>query len=63
MVATDTLTFLLLGIHNSWDTVTYIALNHGRKPSSETEDQDRPRIVPTSAGLSQSTHAIIRTVP
>jgi len=30
MIAADSLTFLLLGIHNSWDTVTYVALNHTR---------------------------------
>jgi hypothetical protein len=39
VVAADTLTFLLVGIHNSWDTVTYVAVNHVRKrTSSETEN-------------------------
>jgi hypothetical protein len=28
VIAVDTLVFLLLGVHNSWDTVTYIALQH-----------------------------------
>jgi hypothetical protein len=27
-VAVDTLVFLLLGVHNSWDTVTYVAVQH-----------------------------------
>ncbi len=31
IVAADTLLFLLLGIHNSWDTVTYVAVNHIKK--------------------------------
>ena len=31
IVAVDTLLFLLLGIHNSWDTVTYIAVKHKRE--------------------------------
>jgi hypothetical protein len=36
MIAADTLLFLLLGIHNSWDTVTYVAVNHGRRdPKNE----------------------------
>jgi predicted membrane-bound spermidine synthase len=43
MVAADTLNFLLLGVHNSWDTVTYVALNHARKPASTgTNDPNRP---------------------
>lgn len=33
-VAADTLLFLLLGIHNSWDTVTYIAIKQGNKSSN-----------------------------
>jgi hypothetical protein len=28
-IAADTILFLLIGIHNSWDTVTYIAIKHG----------------------------------
>jgi len=36
-VAADTLAFLILGIHNSWDTVTYVALKHSRnKTGTET---------------------------
>jgi len=31
IIAADSLAFLLLGIHNSWDTVTYVALNHTRE--------------------------------
>jgi hypothetical protein len=30
MVAADALGFLFLGVHNSWDTVTFIAVEHGR---------------------------------
>jgi hypothetical protein len=31
-VAVDSVAFLILGIHNSWDTVTYVALNHTSNP-------------------------------
>lgn len=34
-IAADTLAFLLLGIRNAWDTVTYIALKHSQ-PSPRT---------------------------
>jgi hypothetical protein len=34
LIAVDSVTLLLLGIHNSWDTVTYIALNHSKSPGS-----------------------------
>jgi hypothetical protein len=43
IVAADALNFLLLGVHNSWDTVTYVALNHTRKAASaETNGQNHP---------------------
>ena len=38
-LAADTLFFLLLGVHNSWDTVTYIATQYG--DSSKPEDKDQ----------------------
>lgn len=31
LVAADVLIFLLLGVHNSWDTVTYLAMGHGSR--------------------------------
>jgi hypothetical protein len=31
LIAADSLSFLFLGIHNSWDTVTYVAIRHSRK--------------------------------
>ncbi len=40
MVASDALVFLFLGVRNSWDTVTFIAIQHGSRVSSEkTKDQ------------------------
>ena len=30
------LSLVLIGIHNAWDTVTYLAIDHG-------EGQDRPQ--------------------
>jgi hypothetical protein len=35
MVAADTLVFLFLGVHNSWDTVTFIAVQHSGGSSSD----------------------------
>ena len=32
------LLLLFIGIHNSWDTVTYIALNHLQSPNENTEE-------------------------
>ncbi len=32
-LAADTLIFLFIGIHNAWDTVTYIAVTHGKQPT------------------------------
>ncbi len=40
MVAADALVFLFLGVHNSWDTVTFIAIQHGTPVSSE-QTKDR----------------------
>jgi hypothetical protein len=40
LLAADTLTFLLIGVHNSWDTVTYIAVNHTQK---EENRQNHPK--------------------
>lgn len=31
IVAGDALIFLLLGVHNAWDTVTFIAVQHGKR--------------------------------
>jgi hypothetical protein len=31
LIAADALLFLFLGVHNSWDTVTYIAIQRGRQ--------------------------------
>lgn len=40
LLAADVLFFLLLGVHNSWDTVTFVAVRHGRKAgSSDGESQ------------------------
>jgi hypothetical protein len=40
VVAADALVFLFLGVHNAWDTVTFIAMQHGNAASSEkTKDQ------------------------
>ena len=36
VLAADTLFFLLLGVHNSWDTVTYIAVQR-RRPAGSGE--------------------------
>ena len=33
MIAADTLVFLFLGVHNAWDTVTFIAVQHGQNVS------------------------------
>jgi hypothetical protein len=33
LLAADALLFLLLGVHNSWDTVTYVAVKHAAKKS------------------------------
>lgn len=40
MVAADALAFVFIGIHNSWDTVTFIAVVHGTSARDEnTKDQ------------------------
>jgi hypothetical protein len=40
VVAADALVFLFLGVHNAWDTVTFIAIQHGGVASSKkTKDQ------------------------
>jgi hypothetical protein len=39
MVAADALVFLFLGVHNSWDTVTFIAVQHGtRATGADTKE-------------------------
>jgi hypothetical protein len=46
ILAADTLLFLLLGVHNAWDTVTYIAARHTRnrrQRESETDDAEPAR--------------------
>jgi hypothetical protein len=43
IVAADALAFLFIGVHNSWDTVTFIAVGHGSGASGkDTEDQADP---------------------
>ncbi|MBV8550965.1 MAG: hypothetical protein JOY54_06665 [Acidobacteriaceae bacterium] len=46
VVAGDAVMFLLLGVHNSWDTVTFIAVRHGN-PSSASKTKDP--VEPTSS--------------
>ena len=38
-VAAASLLFLFIGIHNSWDTVTYITINDGGKPPAQPRKQ------------------------
>lgn len=38
-IALNSLVFLLLGIHNSWDTVTYLALQHGKAPDTAVNSE------------------------
>lgn len=39
IVATDAIVFLLLGVHNAWDTVTFIAVRHVKSSTpGETKD-------------------------
>jgi hypothetical protein len=42
LVAGVTLALLFLGIHNSWDTVTYLAIQHPQKNDKENAQGDRP---------------------
>jgi hypothetical protein len=35
MIAATALVFLFLGVHNSWDTITFIAVQHGASSSTE----------------------------
>ncbi len=35
IIAADSLTFVLLGVHNSWDTVTYLALQNSGQTAKE----------------------------
>ena len=37
-IAADSLFFLILGIHNAWDTVTYIAVKHARRSRERQSD-------------------------
>jgi hypothetical protein len=40
IIAADALVFLFLGVHNSWDTVTFIAVKHGQNLNRQaTKDQ------------------------
>ncbi len=41
-LAADTLFFLLLGVHNSWDTVTYIAIQYGDRSKPEGKREVDP---------------------
>ena len=36
-IAGDALLFLFLGIHNAWDTVTYISVKHGKRLASQDQ--------------------------
>jgi hypothetical protein len=36
-VAAITLGLLIIGLHNAWDTITYVALNHSPKPDQPEE--------------------------
>ena len=38
LVAVDALVFLLLGVRNAWDTVTYIAVSHALKREAAGDD-------------------------
>jgi hypothetical protein len=40
-VAATSLLLLFIGIHNSWDTVTYIALKRGQKKQESTEHEEK----------------------
>lgn len=40
-IAADSLMFLLLGVHNSWDTVTFIAIQQA-KPGADSHTDDLP---------------------
>ena len=40
-VAITSLIFLLLGVHNAWDTVTHVAVQHGGQPTM-SDPQTRP---------------------
>ena len=42
IIAADTLLFLVLGIHNAWDTVTYVAIKH-RSDSKPPTNNNRER--------------------
>ena len=35
LIAANALAFLFLGVHNSWDTVTFIAIQHGQQAGAE----------------------------
>jgi hypothetical protein len=38
-IAAASLLLLFIGIHNAWDSVTYIAVRHSRAPKDDTEQQ------------------------
>lgn len=42
VIAADALVFLFVGVHNSWDTVTFIAVRHAKR-SSDGEGDGAPR--------------------
>jgi hypothetical protein len=39
VVATTTLLLLFDGIHNAWDTVTYVAVHHGGRPKKSAGEK------------------------
>lgn len=42
LIAADALAFLIIGVHNSWDTVTYVAIKHSRKAAREEPKEQKP---------------------
>ncbi len=37
LIAANSVLFLFMGIRNSWDTVTYVALNHARRSGERVD--------------------------
>ena len=40
-VAASTLLLLFIGIHNAWDSVTYMIVTYGRRPDKESKPRDK----------------------
>jgi hypothetical protein len=43
VIGAVSLLLLFIGIHNAWDTVTYVAVVHRRRTSKPPADPDSPR--------------------